>query len=305
MSEPTNGAATDKLSPAASRAASNLTKWREEISRLRELSALQLTMLAREARISAAGTAGDSSPLRHALAAFFGEANSEPTLHRELCAERLDFCRAWLQGREAPPATATTLASLRGRDTARIACLDSPLFSDAHTHFAPLLSSTEPHPCATFPEVLEEVVAENAHFGVLPIENARDGKLFRFYEQIERHELHIYATKSTVIGESEGPTRIALVSKTPPPLPRDAEKVIECVVFEEDAFSLCDILFVAASSGITLRRIDSLPASFGRGHFLHHPIFHTVSGDLRLFNTYLDLFMPRTIITARYLNLKG
>lgn len=300
MSEPMH-AHEGEGAPAISRAAANLKKWRAEISRLKELSALQISMLARVGEIS---RTGDASPLRQALAALFESEGAEPALHRELCAERLAFCRAWQREHEST-ATAVTLAAVKHRGTARIACLDSPLFGEVHTEFTELLPSTERHLSATFAEVLEEVVAGNAHFGVLPIENARDGKLFRFYEQIERHELHIFATKSATLGEGEEPTRIALVSKAPPPLPRDAEKVIECVVFEEDAFSLSDILFVAASCGITLRRIDSLPASFGRGHFLHHPIFHTVEGDLQLFNTYLDLFMPRTIITACYINLKG
>lgn len=302
MSELIHSAPESEAAPAVARAAANLKKWREEIVRLKELSSLQIAMLAREGE---RGATGEISPSRHLFATLFEAKEFDPALHRELCTERLDFCRAWQREQKGTADTAVMLAEMRHRDTARIACLDSPLFGEAHTQFSALLPSTEPHPCATFSEVLEEVVAGNAHFGVLPIENARDGKLFRFYEQIERHELHIFATKSATLGEGEEPTRIALISKAPPPLPRDAEKVVECVVFEEDAFSLSDILFVAASCGITLRRIDSLPASFGRGHFLHHPIFHTVSGDLQLFNTYLDFFMPRTIITACYLNLKG
>lgn len=297
---PSSGLGTDASS--TERAAANLKKWHSEIARLKELASLQITMIAREIGDESAA-ASEGAPLYQTLATLLEEGDT-PLLHRLTVAERLDFCRTRLEGEEAAP-HAPSLAEIERQDTVKIACLDSPLFAEAHTLFSELFPTAAPALCPTFAEVPEEVVAGSADFGILPIENARDGKLFRFYEQIERHELHIFATKSATLGEGEESTRFALISKAPPPLPHDAEKVMECVVFEEDAFSLSDILFVAASCGITLRRIDSLPASFGKGHFLHHPIFHAVNGDFRLFETYLDLFMPRTIITARYINLKG
>ncbi len=281
-------------------AAHNKKIWQDEIARLQELSALQAQMMAREMGDDDAAH-GESAALRQELPYLFEEQPS-PALHGVQLSERLAFCRTWLQKHPRP--TSDTSLDTLGK-AALVSCLDSPLFLDAHKHFTELLPNAKCHPAATFAEIIDEVAVGNVSFGILPIENAEDGKLFRFYEQIERHELHIFATRSVTLGEGEEQTRLALISKAPPPLPKSLEKVMECVVFEEDAFSLCDVLFIAASCGIALRRIDSLPASFGKGHFLHHPIFCSRDGDFDLFCTYLDLFMPRTIITAHYINLKG
>ena len=298
-----NRAIKDERRPKApfQAAADNVQAWYEEIERLAELSALQGELLAR--RVSHTDTAGgESAFLKNSLPYLF-KTQATPTLHGAQTASRLAFCRAWLQ--KFPRTDAATTRAVAAEEQAPVACLDSPLFLGAHQYFKEILPLATHHPAATFTEVIDEVAAGAAAFGILPIENAENGKLFRFYEQIERHELHIYATKSVTLGDGEEQTRLALVSKTPPVLPKQAEKVLECVVFEEDEFSVADVLFVAASCGIALRRIDSLPASFGKGHFLHHPIFCTKDGDLDLFCTYLDLFMPRTIITAHYINLKG
>jgi uncharacterized protein Veg len=84
------------------------------------------------------------------------------------------------------------------------------------------------------------------------------------------------------------------------------ERILDCAVLEEESHALCDLLCAARACGLTLRRADTLPATYGENIVIYHPLFCAPSEESELlFLLYLTLFQPRARATARYLHLKG
>ena len=291
---------------AHSTAAKNLSLWHEAMLPPHELSLLEITAAAKALAAEGVVAARDMGALRAMISELLGEEDSSPLMHTQNLCERIACCRALYEaaptlfGEEVP----TLGNQAAAKDKNAVAMLNSPIFTAALSRFQIALQGASPLFCQGFTHICEEIFSGNAAFGILPLEDSVEGKLFRLYEQIEQFELHIaYTTDVTV--EADGKTvRAALLCKSEPPrkVPNGTH-TLECLVYEETAHSLADFLTVASTLGLALRRVDSLPSSYLEDRFAKHVVLCADRQEIELFAAYLTLFMPRTVITAEYINI--
>lgn len=298
-------AALESARVAYDTAKSNLTAWHGDMRILRDLSILQIEGVAKEFSKNAT----DIESCRHLAAALLEKELSH--LHEERAqqlSERLALCRQLAtrpllltegeqtsNGSQASPGEAVN-----------VAILNSPIFSTAIEAFSAVLPKTNPLFYRSFTDICEEVATGQAAFGILPLEDSAEGKLFRLYEQIERFELHIACTAD--IKEAEGKTvRMALLYKNvPPSVTPCGERVLECLLYAEDEYTLTDLITAAAAFDLSLRRVDSLALSYREDGFVQHLVFRTAQKEnVKEFLIYLALFLPRVSITADYINIKA
>ena len=299
-----DGTAAVPQSAACDTAKGNLSAWHDELSVLRELSVLQIESVAKK---FAANTTDIEGCRNLAVKLLDKELSPHPAERAQQLSERLTLCRRLaalpLTLNEGDTAMQDRQAS--SDKAVNVAILNSPIFSTAIAAFSAVLPNTEPLFCRSFSDICEEVATGRAAFGILPLEDSAEGKLFRLYEQIERFELHIACTAD--ITEPSGKTvRIALLYKSEPPsVTPCGERILECLLYAENACTLTDLITVAAAFDLSLRRIDSLPLSYREDDFMQHLVFRTVKNEIKGFLIYLSLFLPRVSITADYINIKA
>ncbi len=292
---------------AHSIAAKNLSLWHDAMLTPHELSLLQITAAAKALAAEHVAAARDIGALRALVNELFSEEDApSPLMHTQNLCERIALCRAL---NEAAPTLFYEQAPLRGdRTTVKnqntVAILNSPIFSAALSRFQIALPDATPLFCQGFTHVCEEIFSGNAAFGILPLEDSVEGKLFRLYEQIEQFELHIACTTDVALEANGKTVRAALLYKNEPPhkIPNGTH-TLECLVFEETPHSLTDLLSVAEALGLSLRRVDSLPSSYLKDKFTKHVVLCAKQNEIALLAAYLTLFMPRTVITADYINI--
>ncbi len=149
----------------------------------------------------------------------------------------------------------------------RIALVRNRYTEEAFSCFSEIVSGAKPHYPSSFTEVCEEVFDHRCEFGILPVENTQDGRLFSFYTMLNRYELRICAD---CVLETEGPAgviRFALIGRhMPDRLPREVDGWnLECSVTAPIGEFPADILRVAPMFGATLQKIDSLPVLYDDG----------------------------------------
>ena len=183
----------------------------------------------------------------------------------------------------------------------------------ALTRFKKLLPHATTRTQTTFSEVLDALTSGSASLGVLPIEDAREGRLLRLAEQLEGREIEVLLT-ADVTATDGNTVRFALLSHeafadTCRILLKEkltqstAELILECAVLEVGGNALLETLAVAAECGLVLRRTDARPAPYRQDGFFTYPTFKCPCEDTSLFEAYLTLFLPRTVIAARYYHI--
>lgn len=288
--------------------AKNLSQWRGEQMPRAELCRLQYAALARyAAEAYQAGLWRDLSELGSALTVLSRTAEAPdgatltPTALAATVEERLAFCRELLA---LLPELWQTEEHASEPVTGAIALLDNPFFRAAAKRFAPLTAGSATLILPAFADICEAVARGDARFGILPLEDSADGKLFHFYEQIDRYELRISHTTDVPYPDGTKVLRFALLYRAhPPTASAEGEGMLECSLFGETRGALVELLDAALAGGLSLRRVDALPAPYGEDGFFYRPTFRTSAGEPRLFEAYLSCFMPRAAITARYTHL--
>ena len=273
----------------------NLALWQKEIALFEELLVLQAQSMAKTVPSGPQdpdATAEKASRLRgqdsHSLAVNAAQISQRLALSRELRARPQSEPRA----ASIPP-------------LAHVAMLGGPAFAAALADFSNVIPTPRPLFCHSFADIFEEVAGGGAPFGILPIEDSAQGRLFRIYEQCESYELHIACT--TDIKDEGGKTvRMALLYKNDAPDTREelGERVLECLLYGDEG-ALIELLTAATSLGFTLRRVDSLPLSYREDGFVQHVVLHGARGDRDALFSYLEFFMPHTIVTADYIHIKA
>ena len=278
----------------------NLALWQGEIALLEEL----LTLQAKSAAHTVSHGALDPDALRGEALRLWGQEHAHSPANRAAqLTQRLALCQELCQseGESEPPKKADTTPA----EPARVAILGGPAFGAAVAVFSAVIPTAEPVHCHSFADILEEVASGRAPFGILPIEDSAQGKLFRIYEQCESYELHIACT--TDIKDEAGKTvRMALLYKNEAPnasMTR-GERTLECLLYGDEK-ALVELLTVATALGFTLRRVDSLPLSYREDGFVQHVVLCGEEGNTAALMTYLGLFMPHTTVTADYINIKA
>lgn len=285
---------------ALDRAFDNMALWHEEMALREELSALQAQDLAR----FLAQKHPDPDDW-HGEEMRIGEQqlSDSPAVRATQLFERVTFCRELFKEKDRKqPSHESKIAPLP--EMARVAMLSGPAFGDALMAFELILPSADPLFCRSFTDIFEEVTAGHADFGILPIEDSTQGKLFRIYEQCERFELHI-ATTTDVKEDDDKNVRMALLYKNKPPVISipEGERILECLLFGGE-HALSELLAAATAFCLTIRRIDSLPLSYREDGFVQSIVLRGDQGEIGAFLFYLTLFMPHTTVTADYINIK-
>ncbi len=278
----------------------NLALWHGDITRLEELSCLQ----AQSAAHALAQGTSDPDALPNDIQRLWGEeAAASLAVRAAQVSERLALCRELREGRERVGQVREHLVETPEAPLP-IAVLSGPTFAAAVTVFSTALPKARTLPCHSFSEILEEVAGGRAAFGILPIEDSAQGRLFRIYEQCESFELHIACT--TDIKDENGKTvRMALLYKGDAHLAHapSGERTLECLLYGDEG-ALIELLSVATALGFTLRRVDSVPLSYREDGFVQHVVLCGEHGDTDALMTYLRLFMPHTTVTADYIHIK-
>ena len=278
-------------------AADNLQIWREAAAQNRELRCLQAQYTGRELRLQ--------EDVERALRTLWPKGSQGAS--EEEIAEKLSFLLGILQvhtqeeilGAHALP----VLSPAPGAP--RVVFLDSVFGREALKHFEKLLPHSLPVTAPSFTAVCEELASDRADFALLPLEDSREGKFLHLYEEIDRFELHI-THSCTVTTDEGGSVLMALLSRRyMPAVSVSGTRILGCAVLEEDSHALSDLLLAAKACSLSLRRIDTLPTSYGENIAIYHPLFCAPSKDAELlFLLYIALFQPRARATARYIHLK-
>jgi hypothetical protein len=121
----------------------------------------------------------------------------------------------------------------------------------------------------------------------------------------DRFELRITHTCDVPYPDEGRSISIALLSRLYTPVAKSAgEQLLTLALLDEDGHTLQGVLAAASIAGLSLVRIDSLPAPYGEDGVIYHPIFR-VEGDPRLFECFLAICHPRARIIAKYRHLKA
>ena len=148
---------------------------------------------------------------------------------------------------------------------------------------------------SSFDEICENISSGNCAYGILPIESSENGKLLRFYNLIDRHDLKINAVCDISYSDDSATTRYALVSKSimcPKSCLEDPD-YFEFAVNLESPQSLNEILCAASFCSMELHRIDSVPIAYKEKEFSFCPVFKIEKSDIDTFLLYMYLDFPQ------------
>ncbi len=221
--------------------------------------------------------------------------------YREFCAavphalpeDKARLCRhlsVRLKEREGFGGEDTGVAGTHGR----IALVRNRYTEEAFSCFSEIVSGAKPHYPTSFASVCEDVFDRRCEFGILPIENTQDGRLFSFYAMLNRYELRICADCSLETENLAGVIRFALIGRhMPDRMPRDSEDWnLECSVTASLGEFPSDILRVASLFGATLQKIDSIPVLYDDGLVRFYFTFRLPRSEAVAFDLYLTMEHP-------------
>lgn len=296
---------------AMTTALENLAVWHTEIDRAGELASLQIQTLATHLAKKGEDTATqDVAAIRRWACALTDSAADTPLAGAQQLSRRIALCRALPRDTvnmllEATKTHSAAQAGIASEGAGRVAILTSPLFQTAMQDFAAVLPEASGVPCKSFTDICDCITTGNAAYGILPLEDSVEGKLFRIYEQLEQLDLHIACTKDIPVQSESKTVRMALLYKVARPSPAPCgTRTVECVLYEEGDASLSNFLAAANAFGLLVRRIDSLPVSYREDGFAKHVVLKAATGVTPdLLAAYITLFMPRTVIIADYINM--
>ena len=145
----------------------------------------------------------------------------------------------------------------------RIALVKNRFNEQAYQMLSPSVTGAKEYHVSSFSEACEEVANMRCEYGVLPVENTRDGRLFGFYGMLDRYELKICAVTSLETDDLRGSTRYALIGRAlPARIPKSSQWNLEYSValpvgeFPHDLLSVCDRF------SAKLLKVDSLPVQY-------------------------------------------
>jgi hypothetical protein len=208
----------------------------------------------------------------------------------------------WRPVKPKKPSSTIAEFSKKPRSSANAA---ATAISSAAERFSAAVCALEPLHVSTFADICEEVGSGRVAFGILPLEDSDDGKLYRFYEQADSFELRICCTCDVPYRDGSRTMRLALLSLADAPAPTiQGERMLECSLLEDRDCTQAELLTAAVACGLSLRRVDSLPAPYTEDGFYLRSVFRATEKGEALFERFIRCFMPRAVITARYVHLK-
>ncbi len=176
--------------------------------------------------------------------------------------------------------------------------------SATYDKFRHLFRSTSSLHVKRFSDVCDEVSAGNADFGIIPIENSSDGKLFGFYRMLERGELEICATCDIEHIEMDIRTKYALISKSVLYFDEAPQTRMELSFYSMESRHLFELMTAMDLLAIKIEQISSLPP--------HHQtdgvrVYTTISvnhASLAILLCYLWLFETDYSVLGLFIHIE-
>lgn len=187
----------------------------------------------------------------------------------------------------------------------KIAYVQNTFADTAYLCFSAQLAHPRAAYFDSFSDVCEEVYNGICEYCILPILHDRDGKLFRFYELLEKYDLRIVCACDVPRTEKDGTTvtRYALIRKTLPlfrAADRHAQHYLELRLPTDSSTSLCALLQAAQACRIVPERVDTRPDSERTDGLCHHLTLRLSDSDIRTFLAFLTLDVPRCTVAGLY-----
>lgn len=219
-----------------------------------------------------------------------GPCTSAALEHTSFCREylaafpgRTDYKRSIFFGSEEHSSDGITVGYVKNDYSQRAAEMLSTLFK-----------SFDSENSQSFDSMCEDIYSGRLDYGIIPINNGRDGRLPVFYELINRYELKIAAACDVGTGEGEK-TLFALVGKsiTYPETPFGEPTTLELFVTQSEERSLTEMFCAAEMCGMKLQRIDSFGfSSIGEG-VTFSPVFSADGAEIGVFLLYMTAVFPQ------------
>ncbi len=187
---------------------------------------------------------------------------------------------------------------------AKISYVKNTYSDTAFMRFSELFKVPKVSYGADFEETCEDVYNGACDYCILPIANSSAGKLFSFYQLIDKYDLNIFAVCDLEDGQSSKRTRYALLSRKKiihlDPL---QQSYFEFSIASDDSYSLSDILEAAKLSSLSLYRIDTLPLKYDELTFKFYHIFKGKREQALPFLIYLYYKYPQHEAIGQYISI--
>jgi len=189
-------------------------------------------------------------------------------------------------------------------ETCRVAYQRNSYSDSAYLQFSKLLQDPRVSYSHSFLSACEDVYNGICEYCILPVESSSEGQLNSFSRLIERYDLKITATCEVMAGNDAAKiTRFALLSRSlTVSFQTGKEAFFEFATPPGVSPSEASILSAAELCGLTLYRLDSLPASEPH-KFSTHYLFKTKNADLYTFLIYLAMEVPHYDMIGIYSHL--
>ncbi len=174
----------------------------------------------------------------------------------------------------------------------------------AYSHFKGLFKSAAPIHVDRFNEICDTIIGGEADFGILPIENSSDGKLFGFYRMLEKNDLNICATLDIDHPDMDAHTRYALISRHSVFFENISPLQLELFFYSTDNHELAELMCVAQTLAISISRIDSLPLRHQNDGFRGYITVSLTPHYLAIFLCYLWLFKTDYLVLGLYIHIE-
>lgn len=203
-------------------------------------------------------------------------------------------------GQDAPEMAEISVTAM-----GKIAYVQNSYSNNAYLQFSKAVPTPRAAYFDSFSDVCEEVYNGICEYGILPILHEREGKLFRFYDLLEKYDLRIVSACEVPTTERDHITftRYALIARTLPP-PQETYSHMEILLPAEGGGNdaLCDLLRAAQACALTPERLDTRTTEGYDGSLsMMHRITLTVgSSDIRPFLAFLSLDIPRATVLGLY-----
>ena len=187
----------------------------------------------------------------------------------------------------------------------KIAYVQNSYSDNAYLQFSKVIPTPRASYFDNFSDVCEEVYNGICEYGILPILHEREGKLFRFYDLLEKYDLRIVCACDVPTTERDYMTftRYALIRRSLPSL-QDTFSHMEILLPADGGGNdaLCDLLQAAQACALSPDRLDTRTAEGYDGSLsMIHRITLTVnSPDIRPFLAFLSLDIPRATVLGLY-----
>ncbi len=176
--------------------------------------------------------------------------------------------------------------------------------SETYEGFKHLFKTTAPVYVKHFGDVCEAIAIGTSDFGIIPIENSIDGKLFGFYRMLERGDLMICATCDIENTEKDIHTKYALIAKKAYYFDEVSPVCLELSFYAMDSAHLFELIHILEALNIEVSQINSLPPHYQTTGNRIYITLSVSTATLPIFLCYLWLFETDYSVLGLFIHIE-